>query len=100
MKASKFFADDTPEYVAMFEEMCHRVGATLGNLDLPGNGRRQHWPHDKYTWTEEGEAEYGKWLTEHMWKNRKALKMSYVTKKRIREHEVPFFLLMYGWKYI
>lgn len=99
MKANEFFKDDTPEYNAMFEELCRRVGTTLADLDLPGEGNKHHWPYDKYTWTEKEEEDYGKWLVEHMWKNRKKLGMGYVTKKRIRDYEVAFFSLMYGWSY-
>jgi len=94
MKASEYFKDDNPYYAALFKEMAHRVGLTLNDIEIENH----NWPYDRYQWTEEEQNDYKKWAVEYMYKNRKKLYARRITKKRIREHEVPMFLLLYAWK--
>ena len=93
MNANEYFKDH--EHRPIFEELARRVGKTLDDIDL---GERTEWPYWKYTWTEEEEEDWMKWLTDWMYKNRRTLEMSYASKKMIREKIVPFWVLIYGWK--
>lgn len=96
MTAKEFFKDESPEYVEMFAELARRVGTTLDDIDL---GDDKAWPYAEYTWTRDEEKDYEKWLVGHIYKYRRKLEISYATKKMIRRKTVPYFILMYSWKY-
>lgn len=90
--------------VAIFEEMCKRVGADFVHVILDqtkkSNGR-YHWPFEAYTWTEEQEEDFAKWTVDYLYTNadaRKSLTRCGKNKKCLKQ-AVTFILFMWGWKY-
>ena len=98
MKASEFLEEADPVHRLMFTELASRVGMSLEALELEPDGDNWRWPYEKYTWREDEEADFSKWLVDYVCKNKFKLGMSYMTKKMIREKEVPYWLLQFGWK--
>jgi len=99
VRASEFLGEADSVYRLMFIELASRVGMTLEELELEPDGDNWRWPYEKYTWREDEEEDFRKWLVDYVYKNKKKLGMSYMTKKQIREKEVPYWLLQFAWRY-
>ena len=99
MNLKEHLKDALPHERKTFIELCKRVGLKLEDVELKKEGDGWAFPFGEYTWTKEEEKDYGEWLTDYVYKNRRKFKISYETKKRIRDSYVGMFLLNYSWKY-
>jgi len=94
---SLFNKDDRPFWlkVALYK-MCLAVGADYDSTDF----KSEDW-FMKYTWTEEEEMIYVKWLA-NLLKNRNVMLQiggHTLTMKEFREKVAKAFVFNYGWKY-
>lgn len=100
MLASEYFKESgmEPEAVEMFVELCRRVGTTLDDpaLDV-GDAGIKVWHYEAYEWTEKEEKVFEKWVVNWMF-NHKAV-FGHQSKRVIRLHVVPMWLLNYSWRY-
>ena len=104
MNAKEFFKIHTgyKHFMPAFEELARRVGKTLEELELKSSEDRPEnygWCYDDYTWTHEEEQDFAEWLVEYFYNNQKKFSINNLSKKHIREYEVPYWLLMYSWRY-
>jgi len=79
----------------VLKEMCSRVGADFDKINFKEDG----W-FMKYSWTEDEEADFKKWLANYL-KDRKAMMSLYqssTTNKYFREKAADAFIFNYGWK--
>lgn len=80
----------------ILKEMCRRVGADFDKIDFG----KERWFED-YTWDEKQQEDFEKWLTDYLYKNKKATaelySMHYPSKKWVKQ-AADMFILSYGWK--
>ena len=98
MNVHEFFEknDEMPELRVIFAELARRIGKQLTDIQL---NDRNSWPYDQYEWTEEEEKDFHKWLLDYLYKHSVKIFGYKMTKKRLRRHVTPYFLLQYSWKY-
>lgn len=103
MNARQFFNEHGgyDHFVPVFEELARRVGQSLETVELvwDKNQNKYRWCYECFSWTPEEEEKFAEWLVEYFYENRRKFQAGYLSKKHIREHEVPFWLLMYSWRY-
>ena len=85
------------ELKTILNEMCSRVGANPEEIDF----KSSDW-YLKYTWTEEEQADFIKWLADFLHTNNKARKLFNIigSSKKSCNHGAMLFNLYYGWKTI
>ena len=85
------------ELKTILNEMCSRVNANPEEIDF----KSSDW-YLKYTWTEEEQDDFIKWLADFLHTNNKARKLFNIigkSKKRCK-HGAMLFVSNYGWKTI
>jgi len=97
-KKNKTDWSDIPETKKVFDKMAQVVGFdSIDEIDTSEDG----W-FMKHKWTAEQEKEFADWLTDYLYKNKKAQREILVRttrSKKILKDAVNDFVFMYGWKY-
>lgn len=80
------------ELKIILDEMCSRVGAK--DIDFEEN----EW-YLKYSWTEEEQEDFRKWLADFFYNNSKVRRVFHIIKsKRECNKASGMFILNYGWR--
>lgn len=87
----------TEELKTILNEMCSRVNANPEDIDF----KSSDW-YLKYTWTEEEQDDFIKWLADFLHTNNKARKLFNIigNAKKSCNRGAMFFVSNYGWKTI
>ena len=86
----------TEELKTILNEMCSRVNANPEEIDF----KSSDW-YLKYTWTEEEQDDFIKWLSDFLYNNSKVRKVFSVSKSKKYCNKVSGkFVSNYGWKTI
>jgi len=80
---------------AIIKKQCEVVGADPHSIDFKSND----W-FLKYEWTEKQEADFIKWLTEHLKDKKTMLQLSQITSTKLsfRKKIANAWVFNYGWK--
>jgi hypothetical protein len=82
------------ELKTILDEMCSRVNANPEDIDF----KSKDW-YLKYTWTEEEQDDFIKWLSNFIYNNSKARKVFSIPKSKKYCNKVSgMFVLNYGWR--
>lgn len=81
----------------VIKKMCNMVGADYRKINFKGN----KW-FMKYSWTEEQQEEFKKWMEDYLYKSsdaRRGIMIHNIKNKKIIKETVAFFVFNYGWKF-
>jgi len=85
-----------PEMGKVMNKMCNYVGANPNKIDFLS----PYW-YEKYSWKEEDQEDFTRWLTNYFYKRKEArselLRTCNKTKK-VMNKAANEFVLKYGWK--